>query len=534
MTRRVGARWPRGPNVPRVRVSVPRQGETAAVSNENELKLKQNNSPASRDKSQEALIRLDAIFRAIPDLLLQMDSDGRIIDYRAGNPSSLFLPPAEFLGKRIQEILPAEIGDKYSAAIRQAILAGKSNPISYQLNLPDGEHWFEARLVAFDGNQISAILHDMTERVQTNERLQRQARQLSTVQSIDATITASFDLSVTLSVILRQVVNHLGVDAADVLLLNQNTHMLEFAAGQGFQTSASTRTSLMIGQGFAGQAALKRHTVSVPDLNDQHTDPHLTPNFVQEGFSAYYAVPLIAKGQVTGVLEIYRRSPLKLGEEWLEFLNTLAGQAAIAIDSASLFQDLQRANTELTLAYDAAIEGWSQVLEISGRESTEHIHRVVKLTLELAHSMGFSDKELVHIRRGALLHDIGEMGIPEEVLHKAGPLTDEEWKLIQQHPTLAYQLLSPLNNLAPALDIPHYHHEKWDGSGYPDGLKGDQIPLAARIFSVADVYDALVSTRPYRPARSHQESLKIIQEQIGGHFDPKVVAVFLQKFNKPD
>ena len=502
------------------------------VSKEKELKIKPIAPLASAGRPGEASIQLDVIFRAIPDLLLQMDTDGRILDYKAGNPSSLFLPPAEFLGKHIQEVLPAEIGEKYTIAIRQAILTGKCVPLSYQLGAADGEHWFEARLVASEDNQISAILRDTTERVQVNERLQRQARQLSTVQSIDAAITASFDLSVTLSVILRQVVSQLGVDAADVLLLNQNTHMLEFAAGQGFHTSALMRTSLMIGQGFAGQAALKRHTVSVPDLNNQHTDTHLTPSFAQEGFNSYYAVPLIAKGQVTGVLEIYRRFPLKLGEEGLEFLNTLAGQAAIAIDSASLFQDLQRANAELTLAYDAAIEGWSQVLEISGRESIEHIHRVVKLTLELAHAMGFSDKELIHIRRGALLHDIGEMGVPESVLHKTSQLNEEEWKLIRQHPVLAYQLLSPLTHLTPALDIPHHHHEKWDGSGYPDGLKGDQIPLAARLFAVADVYDALTSLRPYRPALSHQEALKIIREQIGRHFDPSVVAVFLQKINK--
>jgi HD-GYP domain-containing protein (c-di-GMP phosphodiesterase class II) len=500
----------------------------------NELKTGQNNPLTSGDKPQEASILLEAIFRAIPDLLLLMDSDGKILDYKAGNPSALFLPPAEFLGKRIQEILSAEIGDRYTSAIRQAILTGKSIPINYQSNMPDGEHWFEARLVASEGNRISVILRDMTERMQANERLQRQSRQLSAVQSIDAAITASFDLGVTLSVILRQVVNQLGVDAADVLLLNQNTHMLEFAAGQGFHTSALMRTSLMIGQGYAGLAALKRHTVSVPDLNNQQTDSHLVPSFVQEGFSSYYAVPLIAKGQVTGVLEVYHRSSLKLGEEWLEFLNTLAGQAAIAIDSASLFQDLQRANAELTLAYDAAIEGWSQVLEISGRESTEHIHRVVKLTVDMAHSMGFSDKDLIHIRHGALLHDIGEMGIPENVLHKSGPLSDEEWMLIRQHPVLAYQLLAPLNYLTPALDIPHHHHEKWDGSGYPDGLKGDQIPLAARIFAIADVYDALSSSRPYRPAMPHQDSLLLIRELSGKHFDPTVVAIFLQRMKRLD
>ncbi len=496
------------------------------------LKEKHYSIARSEEKYREASIRLEAILRALSDLFLYIDSDGKIIDYKAGNPSALFLPPAEFLGKRIQDILPAEIGEKYSQAIKQANLTGKVVAINYQLNVPDGEHWFEARLVPADGYQIVTILRDITERIQTSERIQRQSRQLSAIQSIDAAITASFDLNVTLSVILRQVINQLGVDAADVLLLNQNTHMLEFAAGQGFRTSAQLHTSLMIGQGYAGQAVLKRHTVTIHDLPNQQADPLHGPNFVQEGFNSYHAVPLIAKGQVTGVLEIFQRKSLKTSEEWLEFLNTLAGQAAIAIDSASLFQDLQRANAELTLAYDAAIEGWSQVLEISGRESAEHIHRVVKLTVEMSRLMGITDKELVHIRRGALLHDIGEVGIPEYILHKVEPLTNEEWNIIRQHPQLAFQLLSPLDYLASALDIPHHHHEKWDGSGYPDGLKGDQIPLAARIFSVVDVYDALTSPRPYRQAKTYQEALAYIRQHADQHFDPAVVSIFLQRMNK--
>ncbi len=486
------------------------------------------------EKDQEASIQLEAVFRAIPEVLLCLDPSGKILDYKAGNPSSLFLPPAEFLGKRIQEVLPTDAAEKYTQGLKQSIQTGKVVPISYQLELPDSEHWFEARLVVVSKNQIVAVIRDISDRIQANERIQRQSRQLSAIQSIDAAITASFDLNVTLSVILRQVTNQLNVDAADVLLLNQSTHMLEFAAGQGFRTSTLLHTSLMIGQGYAGQAALKRHTVSILDLNSRSKDPFRLPSFIQEGFTSYFAVPLIAKGQVTGVLEIYRRKNINPGEEWLEFLNTMAGQAAIAIDSASLFQELQRANAELTLAYDAAIEGWSQVLELSGRESTEHIRRVVNLTMELSRILGINEKELVHVRRGALLHDIGEMGIPENILHKSGALTTDEWQVIQQHPQLAFQLLSPLNYLASALDIPQHHHEKWDGSGYPGGLRGEQIPLPARIFAVADVYDALTSPRPYRPAHSPQYALEYIRDQSGQHFDPAVVSVFLKRTKRPD
>jgi len=483
-------------------------------------------------KSQGASTLLEAIFRVVPDLLLHFDSDGKILDYKAGNASSLFLPPAEFLGKRLQDVLPEEVGEKFTQAVKQAILTSKTVSINYQLNVPESEHWFEARIVSLPDNQAIAIVRDITERVQANERIQRQSRQLSAIQSIEAAITASFDLSVTLSVILRQVINQLGVDAADVLLLNQNTHMLEYAAGQGFHTSSLLHTSLMIGQGYAGQAALKRHTVSVPDISSPQPDSVRLPSFLQEGFNSYHAVPLIAKGQVTGVLEVYRRSAMKPAEEWLEFLTTLAGQAAIAIDSASLFRDLQQANSELTLAYDAAIEGWSQALEISGRESPEHIQRVVRLATELAHAVGVNDNELIHIRRGALLHDIGKMGIPENILNKVEPLTEEDWAIIRQHPQFAFQLLSTLVYQATTLDIPHRHHEKWDGSGYPDGLREEQIPLAARIFAVVDVFDALTSPRPYRPAYSQEEALAYIENQSGRHFDPSITSVFVRRMKK--
>jgi len=498
------------------------------VSKENELKVKRYTGFTTDEKLGEASIQLEAIFRAFQDLLLYMEPDGRILDYKAGNTAPMFLPPGEFLGKCLPDVLPAEIGEKISRALQQSIQGDKVVSLEFPLQLPNGEHWYEIRLVALAGSRVIALLRDETDRVQATERMQRQARQLSALQSIDATITASFDLNVTLSVILRQVINQLGVDAADVLLLNQNTHMLEYAAGYGFRSVRLERTSLMVGQGYAGQAALKRTMISVPDLNHQQTDPLHLPSFIQEGFTFYYAVPLIAKGQVTGVLEIYRRSALKPGDDWLEFLTTLASQAAIAIDSAALFQDLQKTNAELVLAYDAAIEGWSHVLELTGRETKDHIARVVKMTLDLARTVGINEKELVHIRRGAFLHDIGEVGISEDILRKPGPLTELERITVQQHPLIAYQLLAPVNYLASALDIPHYHHERWDGSGYPEGLKGEQIPMAARIFAVADVYDAFISPRPYRPARSHREALEYIREQTHKHFDPEVVNAFLQ------
>ena len=247
-----------------------------------------------------------------------------------------------------------------------------------------------------------------------------------------------------------------------------------------------------------------------------------------EGFVSYYAVPLVAAGQVKGVLEVWHRSPLRLDEEDLEFLETLAGQAAIAIDNAGLFRDLQRSNDELSLAYDSTLEGWSGALDLRDKETEGHTQRVTTETLRLAAFMGLSDAELVQIRRGALLHDIGKMGIPDAILHKPGSLNEDEWAVMRQHPSLAYELLSPIKYLRGALDVPYAHHEKWDGSGYPRGLAGEQIPLAARIFAVIDVWDALCSDRPYRRGWPIERVLEHIRAGSGSHFDPQVAEAFLQ------
>jgi HD-GYP domain-containing protein (c-di-GMP phosphodiesterase class II) len=487
-----------------------------------------NNLSNNNETQGDAVNKLDAIFRAFPDLLFCMDSSGRILSYKAGKSSSLYLLPEQFLGQQIQAILPLDIGKKIFQAIQEALQTGKVVSVDYQLQVPDGKRWFEARLVSSTESRVIAIIRDVTDRVTTTERFQRQLQQLSTLRSIEAAISSSFDLNVILSVILRQITGQLGVDAADILLLSQQTRRLEFAAGHGFLTMAFQHATVMIGQGYAGTAALERRTVSVPTLDDQQAELLFSPGIAREKFASYYAIPLIAKGQVKGVLEIYHRSILKPADDWFEFLATLAGQTALAIDSASLFYDLQRSNIELSMAYDAAIESWSRALELSGRENQEHTQHVAQKTVQLAGALHVDEKNLNDLRRGALLHDIGNLMIPENILNKPGPLDDLEWEMIKRHPRQAYELLSPIKQLAAALDIPRYHHEHWDGSGYPDGLHGEQIPLSARIFAVVDVHDVLLSARPYRPAWTKKAARAYIQEQSGKLFDPMVTKVFLQ------
>ena len=360
------------------------------------------------------------------------------------------------------------------------------------------------------------------------EEIERQLRRLQALQSIDRSILGSVDLALTMDIVLTQVLSQLNVDAADILLFNLNTHTLDFAAGHGFRTNALQHTHLRLGEGGAGRAAQERTIYSISDLNQHHTGFLRSPLFREERFIENYAVPLITKGQLKGVMEIFHRSPLHPDQNWLEFLKALAGQAAIAIDNAELFANLQIANDELLQAYDSTIEGWSHALDLRDRETEGHSQRVTELTLRLARAYGLGEKDLVHIRWGALLHDIGKMGIPDSILLKPGPLTPEEWETMHRHPVHAYEFIFPIHYLRPALEIPYCHHEKWDGSGYPRGLKGEEIPLSARLFAVVDVWDALRSDRPYRKAWSPEEALAHIKEQANKHFDPQVVELFLQ------
>jgi len=363
-------------------------------------------------------------------------------------------------------------------------------------------------------------------------QLKRRVDQLSALHSVDTAISSTTDLRVSLQSVLENITRQLKVDAADVLLLNPATLVLQYVAGLGFFTSEITHTSLPLGKGQAGKSALERRIIRISDLTEKGVEFSRYKFVTDERFTAYIAVPLMAKGEVKGVLEIFQRSSLELDDDWMSFLEMLAGQAALAIDNALLFEGLEKVNIELTMAYDATIEGWSQALELRDQETQGHSVRVLDLTLRLAAEMGIPSKDLQDIRRGILLHDIGKMGIPDSILHKPGKLTEEEWEIMHKHPIYAYDMLAPIAYLRNSLNIPYCHHEKWDGSGYPRGLSGETIPLAARIFAIVDVFDALTSDRPYRDAWSKEKTLDYIREQSGTHFDPHLVEIFLKFIKK--
>jgi putative nucleotidyltransferase with HDIG domain len=366
----------------------------------------------------------------------------------------------------------------------------------------------------------------LAEREEAQRQTQRQMERLKALRNIDVAISSNLDLRLVLHVILAQVCSQLRVDASCILILDKQTRTLEYVAGRGFRSDGMDRFKTKVGEGYTGRAAEQNSTPEVVEVA-RAADPNRAYLLSEEGFVSYSVATLVVKGEVKGVLEVFHRETLEPDEEWLDFFETLAGQSAIAVENATLFEELQRSNVELSQAYDNTLEGWSRALDLRDEETEGHSRRVTEMTLRLARAIGVPEAEMVHIRRGALLHDIGKMGIPDSILLKPGPLTDDEWKTMRQHPTYAYLLLSPITFLRPALDIPYCHHEKWDGTGYPRRLKGEEIPLAARIFAVVDVWDALNSNRPYRRAMPRETIQAHIKEQSGKHFEPRVVEAFL-------
>ena len=383
----------------------------------------------------------------------------------------------------------------------------------------------------FDDNkllrQVVVMFTDISNIKCADERIRRHLEHMTALVEIDRAINFSFDLNLSLTTLLTHVIVQLGVDAADVLLFNPAARTLEYVAGRGFHTKAIEHVRQPLDEGFAGKAAQERRIVHIPDLAKEQDSFLHKILLAGENFVSYHGVPLIAKGRVMGVLEVFHRVQLERNVEWLDFLKALASQAAIAIDNVTLFVNLQRSNNVLSQAYDATIEGWSRALELRDNETEGHTRRVADLTVRLARLFGLSDEELVQVRWGALLHDIGKMGVPDGILLKRDTLTEAEWVVMKKHTVFAYEMLSPIRYLRSALDIPCAHHEKWDGTGYPLGLIGEQIPLAARIFAVVDVWDALRSDRLYRTSWSVEKVREHIRSLAGTHFDPHVVNVCL-------
>jgi PAS domain S-box-containing protein len=441
--------------------------------------------------------------------------------------------PGEIIGKNVAEVWGEERFNRYVKPSLDKCFSGQE--VNYQ-------GWFEFSTLGMrymdvvyypyrdaSGKVTHAVVvsRDVTSFKLAQDEAQRQLQRLHVIHNFEAALITTIEVDGIVQALLDQAASQLGAAAANVWLYESETQTLRHIAGRGFAIPPADRSTLPLGKGYAGRAALEGQIIrAVHPLSEWPDVLPSVPHY--SGTIVYYGVPLSARDQLRGVLELFFFQSSESDPEYLHFLNTLASQAAIALDNAQLFRDLQRAHQELIAAYDATLESWVRTLDLRDHETEGHTQRVASMTVSLAKLMGFEEPELTHVRRGALLHDIGKIAIPDSILLKPGPLTEEEQRIMRRHPEYAYELLSRFAFLRPALDIPYCHHERWDGTGYPRGLKGEAIPLPARIFAVVDVWDALRSDRPYRAAISREEAHLLIKKGSGTHFDPAVVQVFLK------
>jgi HD-GYP domain-containing protein (c-di-GMP phosphodiesterase class II) len=361
----------------------------------------------------------------------------------------------------------------------------------------------------------------------------KQTRRMKALASIDRAIISAMDLDIFADVVFDQINQQLGAEICFLYLRDQVTSEFICRRSRGVSgLSGINRTMNTLELDSNKPDSSSKNMVVFNELKLTQARERLP--YPYDEYNFYSAVQLSNANKVIGILEVCSKDPIIVDNEWKEYLSMIAGQATIGIEHLLLIDNINNLNNELIDAYESTLLSWAKALEYKDQETKGHSDRVTKMSLKLGKALGLTEEELVQLRRGAILHDIGKMCIPDKILLKKGPLTEDEWELMKRHPILAQEFLSDIQFIQPALNIPLFHHERWDGSGYPYGLKGKQIPLAVRIFMVVDVWDALSSTRSYREAWSFSQVEEYFQENSGKLFDPIVVLKFLELQHEHD
>ena len=354
--------------------------------------------------------------------------------------------------------------------------------------------------------------------------------ELSRLLEASATLAASLDLSEVLQTAIESAVRVLGLDTGAIYLLDREDLVLGATTPPlPLEFPTEFRREPLTSHPHIGHCLDDQEPVFVADwMREEASDAERAVGEAR-GLRSVLFVPLVVSEEAVGAFIVgTSERVLEFQECDVDVCRALSHEIGLAMANARLYESLQRSHDELEWAYDATLEGWSLALEMRDDETRGHAQRVSTLSAELARAVGMSEEDVIHVRRGALLHDIGKMVVPDAILHKPGPLTDDEWTIMRRHPENARVFLAKINYLKPAMDIPYCHHERWDGSGYPQGLAGQTIPMSARVFAVIDTFDALTSDRPYRAAWCEEEAIDYIQAGAGSHFDPAVVGQFLR------
>jgi PAS domain S-box-containing protein len=388
-----------------------------------------------------------------------------------------------------------------------------------------------------DGIAIQSILRDITDRKRTEQGEREQRVLAEALRDSASALNNTLEVDEVIERIFSNAARVVPFQAASIMLLDMTpTPQARVVACSGYQL-------------HGGQDWVKKQRFTLensPNLRCMYDTgkPIVIPDTAKSRLWAtapesrwvrsYTGAPIRVQGEIIGFLNLEADIPDFFNQTHSERLQAFADQAGVAIHNAHLLTDLRKSRDELYNAYETTLEGWSKALELRDYETEGHTQRVMDMTMKLAESYGITGAELVKIRYGTLLHDIGKIGIPDSILFKPGPLNEEEWEVMRRHPMYAQRILAHIPYLQDSLDIPFSHHEKWDGSGYPRGLKGKNIPLSARLFAVVDVWDGLRSNRHYRSGWPDEDVIRYIQDQSGKHFDPQVVEVFLCLLGQPN
>ncbi|HXD11321.1 MAG TPA: PAS domain S-box protein [Anaerolineales bacterium] len=499
-----------------------------------------------RKQAEEALLkseeRFSKAFQASPIIItITQLSTGKILEVNEAFEKVMGYRRQEAIGKTTVEL---EIWR--SRADRDHVMSafqmhGQLKNAELDFRTRNGSYitcYFSAELIELEGEKcLLSTIEDITDRKKAEARILRLNRLYATINQINQTIVRARDASSLFREICHVSTEHGQFRMAWIGLLDATRSRVEPVVFAGEELGYLEKVQIEVhneltGRGPTGTAIREERCIISQDIAN---DPRMIPwreAALERGYGSSAAVPLREKGRVIGALTVYANESQGFDEEDKGLLEQIGQDVSFALDSINAEIKRERAEADLAEAYDTTLEGWAKALELRDKETEGHSRRVTETTVAVARALGFNDQELIHIRRGSILHDIGKMGIPDDILRKNGDLTAEERIIVNRHPITALNLLKPIAYLEEALDIPYCHHEKWDGTGYPRGLKGEEIPLSARIFAVVDVWDALSSDRPYRNAWPREKIEKYLIGESGKHFDPRVVNLFLQMVEK--
>jgi PAS domain S-box-containing protein len=487
------------------------------------------------------------IVQQMSDGLVLIDETGKILEWNVAHEKITEIPAEKAIGEHVWKLLP-NIGvnhfyhNEMELMEKEILTAAKTGQSEFfhtsrELTIKTANGKIRTLMQTVfpiqtpNNLRIGVISHDITEQKASLDKINHELKKLASLRSIDAAILEKITPTKTLELICSIAVDLLNMDGAIILTRMANDETTSAYVSR-IDTPEEPLIARILELQSAAQEKFKSQTLSATELELVNQIQQFDPETGKTLFQAI--LPLIINRNICGYIQVFSRMPLPEDQEWMDYFLTLAGQTSLGIENVTLIANEELAYNELNRAYEATIAGWSKALELRDEETKGHSDRVMSLACRLAKKAGFPREKMTSFRRGVLLHDIGKMGIPDRILLKPGPLTDEEWKIMRLHPGMAYDLLSTIPYLHDSLDVPYSHHERWDGSGYPKGLKGIEIPLSARIFAIVDVWDALISDRPYRNGWQPEKIRQYLIDNKSVQFDPELVDIFIQLMDRTD